>query len=181
MGQGKYDLRASDNSDAKVPGSIPASVRQVPVDDSRRFPTRTLSLRLPNAKPSLPRARPMRNMDKRQHRHCFLSAHFAELSWSESDSDSRAESESGPPPSRIFTRRDAAQAPRAGLRARLGLVAPRPRLCQAVPPASESAHAAMPGPRAGPPLTRAASFASTVTRVNPYPGRALPAPTRAPP
>ena len=34
-----------------------------------------------NAKPSLPRARSMRNMDKRQHRHCFLSAHFAELSW----------------------------------------------------------------------------------------------------
>jgi hypothetical protein len=77
MGQGKYDLRSSDNSDAHVPGSIPASVRQVPVDNSssRRFPT------LPNAKPSLPRARPMRNMDKRQHRHCFLSAHFAELSW----------------------------------------------------------------------------------------------------
>jgi hypothetical protein len=23
----------------------------------------------------------MRNMDKRQYRHCFLSAHFAELSW----------------------------------------------------------------------------------------------------
>jgi hypothetical protein len=58
-----------------VPGSIPASVRQVPVDNSRRFPT------LPNAKPSLPRARPMRNMDKRQQLHCFLSAHFAELSW----------------------------------------------------------------------------------------------------
>jgi hypothetical protein len=57
------------------PGSV--RVRQVPVDDSRRFPT------LPNAKPSLPRARPMRNrdMDKRQHRHCFLSAHFAKLSW----------------------------------------------------------------------------------------------------
>ena len=46
MGQGKYDLRSSDNSDAHVPGSIPAraSVRQVPVDNSRRFPT------LPTAK-----------------------------------------------------------------------------------------------------------------------------------
>jgi hypothetical protein len=47
----KYDLRSSDNSDDNIPGSIPALVRQIPVDNSRRFPT------LPNAKPSLPKAR----------------------------------------------------------------------------------------------------------------------------
>jgi hypothetical protein len=38
MGQGKYDLRSSDDSQTNVPGSIPASVRQVPVDNNRTIP-----------------------------------------------------------------------------------------------------------------------------------------------
>ncbi len=66
----------------------------VPVDHSRQFPTHPTGNAKPslprsrpmrnmdgNAKPSLPRGRPMRNMDERQHQHCFVSAHFAELSW----------------------------------------------------------------------------------------------------
>jgi hypothetical protein len=68
------DLRSSDNSDDTVPGSILASVGQVPVDNSRRFPT------LPMLNLRYQELGQMRNMDKRQHQHCFLSVLLVELS-----------------------------------------------------------------------------------------------------
>jgi hypothetical protein len=66
---------ASDASDVDVPDSNPTSVRP-----GKRYPQLPTTLRSPTLNLRYQEFGKVRNMDKRQHQHCFLSAHFVDLS-----------------------------------------------------------------------------------------------------
>ncbi len=72
----RFNASESDASDVDVPGSNPTSVRP-----GKRHPRLPTTLRSPQLNLRYQEFGKVRNMDKRQHQHCFLSAHFVDLSW----------------------------------------------------------------------------------------------------